>query len=571
MTMTTRLPHALCTLSLVIAGILAGVHAARAEPPVLINEVLYDATGADAGGEFVELKLGAGAAAIPLQRLRLERGNGQRAGDWRPVWQGAAGESLHPGRHYVVGGDSVAPRPDAIADLELQNGPDACRLLLDGQIVDVVGWGALELAEFYAGAPCPDVEGGTSLGRIPDGKCTGNNQADFAALAAPSPGRPNRRSSPVKLKSPRHHSRADPAPRLFIDFELQVAEQPADPGLVRAEVEVRAFLAADPARAVSANPVLADGKASGTLVLGPLAPGTAAVHVAWQPRLARDGAPVPAETLRVLARVGPGPLQVNEFLFRPHSGEAEWIELVNASDDTVAAADYGLADAHSTPALLAGAPPVPPGGLLLVAAAPLPGLDDVVVLGTSWPHLNDSGGPPADHIHLVDGAGRTSDDVAYAGSWAAAGVSVERLSTAMPSEERGAWTSAPAGATPGRVNGAAREFAPVHVPILVDPAVRRSASPAPVLLRLAAPLRSGAITIHAVDGRLVRRFQSAEVTGRRWIHWDGGDADGVPLPAGVYLVSLAGERDPPVPARGEESPRATGSWSEGSSTFVVAP
>ncbi len=261
---------------------------------------------------------------------------------------------------------------------------------------------------------------------------------------------------------------------------------------------------------------------------------------------------------------------MNEFVFRPLAGDPEWIELVNASDDTVAAADYGLADAHSAPALLAGAPPVPPGSFLLVAAAPLPGIAEAVILGTSWPHLNDSGGPPADRIRLVDAAGRTSDDVAYAGSWAGAGVSVERLSAAIPSEERGAWTSAPAGATPGRVNGAAREFTPIHVPILVDPPVRRTTQATPVLLRLEAPLRSGAITIHAADGRLVRRFPSAEVAGRRWLHWDGGDTDGAPLPAGIYLVSLAGELDPPVPAAGAR-PASAAAWTEGRSTFVVAP
>jgi Lamin Tail Domain/FlgD Ig-like domain len=571
MTMATRLPHA-CRFLLLTASLLSGgVARARAEPAVLINEILYDPTGADAGGEFVELQLASGAPSIALARLRLERGNGQRAGDWRPVWQGAPGESLHAGRHYVVGGDSVVPRPDAIAELELQNGPDACRLLLDGQVVDVVGWGELEANEFFAGAPCPDVEAGTSLGRIPDGKSTGNNRADFAPLAAPSPGRPNRRSSPVRLKSPRHHSRADPAPRLFLDFALEVAGEPADPVLGGAQVEVRAFLAADPARSVTATAVLVDGQAGGTLILGQLAPGTVTVNVAWQPRVSLEGIAVPPETVAVAARVGPGPLQVSEFVFRPLAGDPEWVELVNVSADTVLAADYALADAHSAPALLAGAPRVPPGGFLLVAAAPLPGIAEAVILGTSWPLLNDTGGPPADRIHLVDGAGRTSDDVAYASSWAAAGVSVERLSPAIPSEERGAWTSAPAGATPGQANGAAREFMPVHVPILVDPPVRRTAQATPVLLRLEAPLRSGAITIHAADGRLVRRFPPAEVAGRRWLHWDGGDMDGVPLPAGVYLISLAGEVDPPVPAGGGGSPSRAARWTEGRSTFVVAP
>jgi hypothetical protein len=439
---------------------------------------------------------------------------------------------------------AVVPPPDVTADLELQNGPDACRLLLDGQVVDVVGWGELEASEFFSGEPAPDVSAGSSLGRVPDKRSTGRNRADFMAMPAPSPGRPNRRPPAVRMRS-RHHSRADPFPSLVLHVALEAGLPLADPSLTTAVVELIAFAPVAPAARATTRVILSEGKASTQLVLGPLEDGPLAVAIAWRPEIALDGDPAPADTLVIPARVGAGPLLVNEFLFRPPSGAPEWIELIHPGPDSLAGAAFAVSDEHGDPIELEGLPALAPDGLLVIAESPLAEAPDALVLGARWPRLNDTG-TAADWIHLVDDAGRTSDHVVYGADWAPAGVSVERLSLAIGAEERAAWTAAPAGPTPGRPNGAARDLRPVSGVLAVDPALVRAGRREAVLLRLAGSLRSGAITVHAVDGRLVRRFVSAALTGHRIVRFDPRDDAGVPLPAGLYLVSLAGEfaRDP---------------------------
>jgi hypothetical protein len=509
--------------------------------PVVINEVLYDPAGPDAGGEFIELVLAAGASAIDLARLRLERGNGQRPGDWKLVWQGAPGDTLADGRYFVVGGVAVTPPPSATAELELQNGPDACRLLIDGQVADVVGWGDLQAGEFFAGEPAADVASGSSLGRVPDKRSTGRNRSDFMALPAPSPGRANRRPPAVRARS-RHHSRADPAPSLLIEVALEAAPESVLPELATAPVEVTAFAPAVPGVVTRASFRLAAGQAAGTLTLAPLPTGPITIGLVTAPGIVLEGEPALPDTIFFAARVGPGPLLVNEFLFRPPPGEPEWIELIHPGPDSLAVDGFALSDEHGEPVPLPSAPMVPPGGLLVLAAAPIALVPSALVLGARWPHLNDTGGPPADRIQLVDAEGRTTDHVAYGGDWAAAGVSVERLSVAIDSEARSAWSAAPDGPTPGRPNGAARELGPMAGFFALDPALVRTGGEG-VLFRLAEPLRTGAITVHAADGQLVRRLTSAELRGQRSVRFAALDDQGVALPMGLYLVSVAGEAD----------------------------
>ncbi len=565
------LQAALCLTLLGVATLGSSAAPLASAVDLVINEVLYDAEGPDDGGEFVELLL-TGGESLDLGRVALERGNGSRPGDWRESWRGAAGETLAAGRHYVVGGARVVPAPAAGAELRLENGPDACRVLVDGVVADVVGWGALEAGEFFAGQPAPDVTAGSSLGRVPDGHDSGNNRADFVALAAPSPGSANRRPPALRLRSPGHRSDAGERPRLEVDWLLEAGAgaPPISPGLV---LEVSACPCLAPELRVARAAALADGRAEGTLVLGPLDPGPLDLCLAWSATGSPGESLEVGDTLRVAARAGPGPLLVNEFLYHPAPGMPEWVELVNAGPDTVDAAGFALSDGRGAPAALAGAPRLAPGELCLVAEAQLAEVPGAVVLGSRWQLLNDAGAPVADHIRVVDDAGRTSDDVAYSGDWAPAGISVERLAVDLPSDDPGAWTAAPFGATPLRENGAARTITSSGGFLRMEPGVVQAQAPGLVLLELAERLRSGALTVHAMDGRLVRRFAGPALAGRRLIVWDGRDEAGDPLRPGLYLVTVQGEAvgaEAAAPAPGgpaSGAPRAPAARA----TFVVAP
>jgi hypothetical protein len=346
-----------------------------------------------------------------------------------------------------------------------------------------------------------------------------------------------------------------------LEVVLEAALPLATAELASAPVEVTAFVPAVPGVSAHATFRLADGVAAGTLLLAPLPPGAMTIGLRSQPALGLDGAPIAPDTTYLATRVGPGPLLVNEFLFRPRPGEPEWIELIHPGPDSLAADAFAWRDANGEPVPLSGAPRLAPGGLLVLAAAPLAAVPSALVLGARWPHLNDSGGPPADCIELVDAEGRTSDYVAYAGDWTAEGRSVERLSLAIDSAARSAWAASPDGSTPGRPNGAARELAPMAGFFALDPAQLRAGDRAGVLLRLAEPLRTGAITVHAADGRLVRRLTSAELRGQRTVRFQPLDAEGEALPMGIYLVSVAGEADRsglvPAPRSAQIAARAT--------------
>jgi len=250
------------------------------------------------------------------------------------------------------------------------------------------------------------------------------------------------------------------------------------------------------------------------------------------------------------------------------------VELVNAGADTLDASRYALADGRGEPVPLAGAPPLAPGALLVVAERDLQVPGPALVLGARWPLLNDSGTPIADRVRVVEASGRTSDDVAYGGDWAPVGVAVERLSPELASADRAAWAAAPAGASPGRPNGVARNVTDMRGFLRIDPRILRAGPGTPVLVQFGGPLRKGVLAVHASDGRLVRRFTGEALAGRRLVAWDGRDERGNALAPGLYLVTLAGEEAEslaPAGAPAETAGLAPPRQHVARTTLVVAP
>ncbi|MFQ5600859.1 MAG: lamin tail domain-containing protein, partial [Candidatus Krumholzibacteriia bacterium] len=188
---------------------------------LVINEVLYDPAGPDAGREFVEI-LNVSTQAVELAGVELEVGDGARPGIWKRAWLASAGE-LAAGELLVVGGDLVGARRFVLS-ASLQNGPDAVRLRRAGAVLDRVGYGALEDPDLFELRPALDVAG-ASLSRIPDGLDTDDNAADFRG-ADPTPGRRNvaRRAWRVRLRAP------DPT-RLWPGRQLRVEVRVANVGL----------------------------------------------------------------------------------------------------------------------------------------------------------------------------------------------------------------------------------------------------------------------------------------------------------------------------------------------------
>jgi hypothetical protein len=158
---------------------------------VRVNEVMTGMTGA-AANEFVEL-VNAGSEPADV-------------GGYRVVYRSAAGTSdtllaaipagttIASGGHYLLGGGSysgpVAPDQSFGIGLAATAGGVGVRNA-DGTLLDSVGWGTTVTNGFVEGRPAPvaptTASPGSSIGRMPDGADSNDNQTDFAVSATPTP------------------------------------------------------------------------------------------------------------------------------------------------------------------------------------------------------------------------------------------------------------------------------------------------------------------------------------------------------------------------------------------------
>ena len=154
----------------------------------MINEVFFNAEGADDGQEFVEL---AAAPGTDLSGLHIVGINGARGNEYIrwTVREGTVDDS----GYYVVGGSDVSG-VDLLAEGNIQNGPDSVVLEeCDGSMIDAVAYGTFEAGEVAVGEgePVGDPGEGKSIGRDAESTDTDDNFVDFSGYDAPSPGTVN--------------------------------------------------------------------------------------------------------------------------------------------------------------------------------------------------------------------------------------------------------------------------------------------------------------------------------------------------------------------------------------------
>jgi len=172
-------------LLLVLAGpLLAGT--------LTISEVFYDASGTDDGKVFVEIWGKRGTALTDV---------------WLEGINGANGSVTHridlsdfeiPSNGFFVVADSTSDDTTSVngADLlirsfDLQNGPDAVRLVKDSKVLDALGYGTVSSSGVFGGegTAASDVAAGKSLARWFANVDTDDNFDDFRTLDTPTPGK----------------------------------------------------------------------------------------------------------------------------------------------------------------------------------------------------------------------------------------------------------------------------------------------------------------------------------------------------------------------------------------------
>jgi hypothetical protein len=520
--------------------------AARAE--VLLNEIYYDHAGSDEGFEFVEL-VNTGGLAVPLAGLAIEFHDGSSSG-WVTVWRGAAPGTISPGGLFVVGGANVVPLPDAIDDLDLQNGPDAVRVTRDGAVLDLAGYGPLDSPAYFEGAPAPDAESGESLARRPDGEDTGDNSADFEPCA-PTPGRRNQPVRDAAIRAdpgtPLGDARPFPGRELLAFHIVNLGVNTIEPGAAAA--------------------LLADSTAGGTAVLArstvepPIAAGDsvrvelaadlssgdhrllATVSLAADERAEND-------RIALRRRVGFSPVMVSEVMSDPGGDCPEYVELYNAGPVPYDLAGHEIRDAAGAGGVISAGPAqIRPGGFRVLtgdAAALLSffaGLSaaSVVEVEGAWPSLNQTGSDGvADSITVLDAESLPIERVGYPPQPSGArGRSLERVDLFAGAGPH-VWVLSVGerGGTPGE-----------RSPFSSAPAVKGAgvtASPNPFdpfraeVLVVSLPERAGTarVVVEAFDiaGRRVAEIGTARAFPATLV-WDGRDASGRTVPPGVYVLA----------------------------------
>lgn len=536
---------------------------------LVINEVLYDPEGPDEGLEFVEL-FNPTEETISLKGMVLETGNGASAGDWRRAIEWDEDLFLEPGRFLVVGESAVSPAPDLVRELDLQNGPDACRLRAGDVIVDLVGWGPHTFSEYYEGAPCEDAASGVSVGRTPDGADSQNNSADFRPVSPPTPGRRNLCQVDAGLVA----GSMSLTPALPMPFEhAEISVEVKNLGLTElshGECTFQFFEIQDSGRTFLGLPVVQ-----------PLAPGqSAVVSISWQPVLetcerleavaVTEGDENPAnDTTSIAVRAGSGEVVVSEIMYAPASGASEWVEVLNASESPIDLRGWSIEDSSKKKSVITTSSlPVPPGGYVVLAQNG----EQVELSGSGcdgrllepeggWSSLNNynqAGEDFADVVCLRDSSGCISDYVAYNDEWCSrVNSSLERVSPFVPSKQATNWASsaAPQGATPCSRNSvseiaqSARGSEITMSSRVISPDGDGADDRVVFSFTLPSPGFRVDFAVFDSEGRLVRKLLDQKKVGTVvQTVWDGTDDEAERVPPAIYVVHLAmvgpkGERD----------------------------
>ncbi len=507
-----------------------------ARAALVINEVLYDPDGPDAGCEFVEI-MNTGPFAATLEGLALEAGDGARENDWKMVWSGRSGVAIGPGGIYRIG--LTAPGDGEPGDLALQNGPDGVRLMKNGFELDRLGWGNLAHPEYYEGAPAPAVRSGHSLSRRSDGIDTDDNAADFEE-ATPTPGRPN-------------HPRVDWAIRIA-SFD-PIRPRPGDRLAIRIREE---NLGTESGFAPSAE--IDDGTRAITLgwdqecrpgemlerfvsLEAPVDSGRITLRARL---LARD--PVPEnDSDSITAQVGIGAIRITEILASPRAGGPEWIEVLARTPESAVLSGYYLFVRGRAIRLLPRAISESTRiGIVTEDSARMcslyPGLRPAAIWrhAGSWPRIRDGeeSGAISDSISIRGGDG-VIEEIALPGAAPGAGVSLERIGADL-TEGPTAWVpcSDPSGSTPGRIAGTVR--IPDGAALSIHP---RIVHPGSVGCEIEGGVGDdpGEVRLILLDlsGREVRcLLRGIWVAGSVSAVWDGRDELGGDAPPGVYVAVL---------------------------------
>lgn len=252
-----------------------------------------------------------------------------------------------------------------------------------------------------------------------------------------------------------------------------------------------------------------------------------------------------------------GNFVINEIMFDPLVGQAEWVELYNATGQIVNIRNYKFIESNN---IFSFSPNedyfINPGDFIVIAGdttiyerfGHLRNLEPGQHLFFNSMSLSNSG----EVLTFTDSLGNILDQVDYKANWKnpnipnAKGISLERINPRLGSNERSNWSSSanPLGGTPCLPNSIFTPFLPSTGELTISP---NPFSPdgdgfedfTIINYKLTVPFAQLRGKIFDVKGRLVRTLANNQLTASEGqIIFNGLDDDNRRLRIGIYVVFL---------------------------------
>jgi Lamin Tail Domain/FlgD Ig-like domain len=392
---------------------------------VVINEVLYDPAGSDGGYEWIELYNNSDSA-INLAGWHFEKAGS----DFEYVFFFATYIDywVYPNSYYLIGEEFVQ-NCDLIENLAFQNGgtaTDGIRLISsDTLYTDTVLYDSPNTNNLPDDISNPglyfavDVAGGNSLARIQNGVDTENCELDFFECSNPTPGEPN--FYPIDLA--------------IYDLELTLNN---DEYWLQTEVFNLSTQNVD--NSTASLEITVNNSSYGSYYL-PAIPALGSVTFEQQISLpAMEYCVVEAEIIflydnelennfaAISILLEENPILINELLFKPESGNQEWIEIYNRSECVYVVDNLQIMDASGGIISFDGS--LQPNGFLVVCQdanllfQTYPNCNqNLVIEADDWTSLNNT----EEILILMDEYDTVFDSLSYNGNSCPSNYSFERV------------------------------------------------------------------------------------------------------------------------------------------------
>ena len=391
---------------------------------VVINEVLYDPEGADAGYEWIEL-FNAGNQSVDLENWKI-----QRAGtEFEDVFTFPS-IIIEPDSFLLVGEEFV-PDTDITTSLAFQNGgseTDGIRIVsADTLYTDTVLYDSPNTNSlpddistpgmFFA----PDVanNSGHSLARKHDGEDTNNCELDFFECEEPTPRESN--FYPIDLAI----------------YELEITEIE---GVYWLETQVFNLSTEIVDNSTASLEITINGSLFGVYDLPEILP-ESYIDFSCELGSFTEGVHIISVTVNYFydnnlennfsassILIGSSPLVLNEIMFKPISPNKEWIEIFNRSASGYLVDNWAIIDASGGQISFSGTIAtqdflvVCQDKNLLLEIYPNVNPDKIVEAG-SWTALNNT----EESLKLVDQYETRFDSTSYSGGSCPSDFSIERV------------------------------------------------------------------------------------------------------------------------------------------------